>query len=99
MDIAADESSGAVWVASAYPKHSEDNNLTRLDPDTNRVVEEIPIESHSRYLGGAYDVAASPRCWCPHSSVLVTVVVLTAILPTLVAQRWFAPHKGETAAR
>lgn len=26
-------------------------------------------------------------------SVLVTVVVLTAILPTLVAQRWFPPHK------
>jgi Kef-type K+ transport system membrane component KefB len=25
-------------------------------------------------------------------SVLVTVVVLTAILPTLVAQRWFPPH-------
>lgn len=28
-------------------------------------------------------------------SVLVTVVVLTAILPTLVAQRWFAPHQEE----
>jgi hypothetical protein len=26
-------------------------------------------------------------------SVLVTVVVLTAILPTLVAQRWFTPLK------
>ena len=30
-------------------------------------------------------------------SVLVTVVVLTAILPTLVAQRWFSP--GEEANR
>jgi DNA-binding beta-propeller fold protein YncE len=57
LDIAADESSGAVWVASAYPKHSEDNNLTRVDPATNRVVEEIPIEAHSRWLGGAYNVA------------------------------------------
>ena len=42
LDIAADESSGAVWVASGYPKHSEDNNLTRVDPETNRVVEEDP---------------------------------------------------------
>jgi hypothetical protein len=30
-------------------------------------------------------------------SVLVTVVVLTAILPTLVAQRWFPPHKNKGA--
>jgi virginiamycin B lyase len=57
VDIAADESSEAVWVASAYPKHSEDNNLTRVDPATNRVVEEIPIEAHSRYFGGANNVA------------------------------------------
>ena len=58
VDIAADESSGAVWVASSYlpktyggydsPKYSEDKNLTRIDPETNRVVEEIPIEAHSR---------------------------------------------------
>jgi len=27
-------------------------------------------------------------------SVLVTVVVLTAILPTIVAQRWFAPPEA-----
>ncbi len=27
-------------------------------------------------------------------SVLVTVVVLTAILPTLVAQRWFTPPEA-----
>jgi hypothetical protein len=26
-------------------------------------------------------------------------VVLTAILPTLVAQRWFAPHQAQEAAR
>jgi Kef-type K+ transport system membrane component KefB len=32
-------------------------------------------------------------------SVLVTVVVLTAILPTLVAQRWFAPHKDKEVDR
>jgi Kef-type K+ transport system membrane component KefB len=32
-------------------------------------------------------------------SVLVTVVVLTAILPTLVAQRWFAPHKDKEVIR
>jgi hypothetical protein len=66
VDIATDESSGAVWVASAYlpkdyggydnPKYSEDRNLTRLDPETNRVVKEIPIEAHSQY-GGAGNVA------------------------------------------
>src|SRR5215217_2377736 len=66
VDIATDESSGAVWVASAYlpkdyggddnPKYSEDRNLTRVDPETNRVVEEIPIEAHSQY-GGAGNVA------------------------------------------
>ena len=66
-DIAADESSGAVWVASSYlpntyggydfPKYSEDRNLTRVDPETNRVVEEIPIETHSQYGGGAGNVA------------------------------------------
>ena len=32
-------------------------------------------------------------------SVLVTVVVLTAILSTLVAQRWFAPHQDKEANR
>lgn len=66
-DIAADENSGAVWVASSYlpkdfggydwPKYSEDRNLTRIDPETNHVVEEIPIETHSRYGGGAWNVA------------------------------------------
>jgi len=45
VDIAPDESSEAVWVASGYlpktyggddnPKYSEDRNLTRLDPETN----------------------------------------------------------------
>ena len=67
VDIAADESSGAVWVASGhlpkdyggydFPKYSEDRNLTRVDPTTNRVVEEIPIEAHSQYGGGANNVA------------------------------------------
>jgi hypothetical protein len=67
VGIAADENSGAVWVASVhlpkdyggydFPKYSEDRNLTRLDPATNRVVEEIPIEAHSHYGGGADDVA------------------------------------------
>jgi glutamine cyclotransferase len=67
LGIATDESSGAVWVASVYlpkdyggydfPKYSEDRNLTRIDPETNRVVEEIPIEAHSHYGGGANSVA------------------------------------------
>jgi DNA-binding beta-propeller fold protein YncE len=67
LDIATDECSGAVWVASTYlpktyggydfPKYSEDRNLTRIDPDTNRVAAEIPIEAHSHYGGGANNVA------------------------------------------
>jgi DNA-binding beta-propeller fold protein YncE len=67
LDIAADESSGAMWVASShlpktyggydFPKYSEDRNLTRVDPETNRVVEEIPIKTHSQYGGGAGNVA------------------------------------------
>ena len=67
MGIAADERSGAVWIASTHlpktrggddnPKYFKDNNLTRVDPTTNRVVEEIPIEAHSRYGGGAQNVA------------------------------------------
>src|SRR5829696_7064296 len=67
LDIATDECSGAVWVASThlpkdfggydFPKYSEDRNLTRIDPETNRVVEEIPIEAHSHYGGGAGNVA------------------------------------------
>jgi virginiamycin B lyase len=53
VDIATDESSGDVWVASV----SEDRKqLSRVDPATNRVVAEIPIAGHSRY-GGAQSVA------------------------------------------
>lgn len=66
LDVATDESSGPVWVASVYlskdydgydvPEHSEDRNLTRIDPETNRVVAEIPILADSPY-GGADKVA------------------------------------------
>jgi streptogramin lyase len=66
VDIATDEGSGAVWVAGLYlsktmsgldsPKYSEDRKLTRIDPETNRVVAEIPIEAHSPD-GGASSVA------------------------------------------
>jgi hypothetical protein len=66
VDIATDEGSGAVWVAGLYlpkdyegrdnPKYSEDRKLTRIDPQTNRVVAEIPIEADSPD-GGASSVA------------------------------------------
>ena len=66
VDIAADERSGAVWVAGLYlpkdyggrdnPKYSKDRNLTRVDPTTNRVVAEILIEAGSPD-GGASSVA------------------------------------------
>jgi hypothetical protein len=66
VDIATDERSGAVWVAGLYlpkdyggydlPKRSPDNKLSRVDPETNRVVAQIPIRADSPY-GGASSVA------------------------------------------
>ena len=66
VDVAADERSGAVWVASVYlpkdyggydsPGYSEDRNLTRVDPATNRVATQIPIRAGS-WDGGADHVA------------------------------------------
>jgi outer membrane protein assembly factor BamB len=66
VDIATAESSGAVWVAGLYlpkdysgrdsPEYSEDRKLTRIDPETNRVVAQIPIEADSPD-GGASSVA------------------------------------------
>ncbi len=58
-DVAVDEGSGAVWVASGsffLGEDSEHNKLSRVDPATNRVVAEIPIAAHARY-GGAQSVA------------------------------------------
>ena len=66
VDIAADESSGAVWVAGLDlsedyveydpPKYSEDRKLSRVDPAKNRVVAKIPIRAGSPD-GGAQSVA------------------------------------------
>jgi streptogramin lyase len=66
VDVAADERSGAVWVAGLYlpkdygrydiPEHSPDNKLTRVDSETNRVVAQIPIRADSPD-GGASSVA------------------------------------------
>ncbi len=66
VDVAADEESGAVWVAGLYLSEDydassasadpKDNKLTRIDPDTNRVVAEVPIAADSSY-GGAQNVA------------------------------------------
>jgi hypothetical protein len=59
VDISADESSGAVWVAglSLNNDKRENNKLSRVDPATNRVVAEIPIRTGSRYGSGASNVA------------------------------------------
>src|SRR5829696_1732662 len=67
VDIAADERSGAVWVAGLNlsedyveydpPEYSEDRKLSRVDPATNRVVAEIPIRA-GWPDGGAQSVAA-----------------------------------------
>jgi virginiamycin B lyase len=66
VDIATDQHSGDVWVAGLYlagnssgdfsQDDSEYNKLSRVDPATNRVVAEIPIQAGSRY-GGAWNVA------------------------------------------
>lgn len=65
VDIATDERSGDVWVASlhlqpfgteTHPEDSKDNKLSRIDPETNRVVAQIPIAANSRE-GGAQSVA------------------------------------------
>ncbi|MDQ4128506.1 MAG: hypothetical protein M3151_11255, partial [Actinomycetota bacterium] len=58
-DVAVDEGSGAVWVASGsffVGDGSEHNKLTRVDAATDRVVAEIPIAAREPE-GGAYRVA------------------------------------------
>ena len=66
VDVASDERGGAVWVAGLHfpedheerppPKHSGARKLTRVDPETNEVVAEIPVEEATPY-GGASGVA------------------------------------------
>jgi streptogramin lyase len=58
VEVAVDESSGAVWVAglSSWKPKPENNKLSRVDPETNRVVAEIPIRADARD-GGADNVA------------------------------------------
>ena len=58
-DVAVDEGSGAVWVASGsffLGEGFEHNKLSRVDAATNRVVAEIPIAAHEPE-GGAFRVA------------------------------------------
>ena len=59
VEIAADESSGAVWVGGVTLNYDkpENNKLSRVDPATNRVVAQIPIRAGVRYGGGASNVA------------------------------------------
>ena len=57
VDVAVDESSGAVWVGGvSWKTKPENNKLSRVDPETNRVVAEIPIRADARD-GGADNVA------------------------------------------
>jgi streptogramin lyase len=57
-DVAADEGSGAVWVASgSFAQEDSERELSRVDPETDRVVAQIPIAAQARY-GGAQGVAA-----------------------------------------
>ena len=66
VDIATDERSGDVWIAGLYmpedysedfsQQDSEYNKISRVDPQTNHVVAEIPIVASS-LEGGAQSVA------------------------------------------
>ena len=66
VDIATDERSGDVWIAGLYMpedysegfsrQDSEYNKISRVDPQTNHVVAEIPIVASS-LEGGAQSVA------------------------------------------
>ena len=85
LDIAVDESSGAVWVAGRSMDYDkpEDNKLSRVDPATNRVVAEIPIRAGVRICkyddpgclgGGAYAVAVGEGAvWVSSDDKLVKV--------------------------
>jgi streptogramin lyase len=50
-DVAADGGSGDVWVACWGGAEPEHNQLSRVDPEANRVVAQIPIVEHARYGG------------------------------------------------
>jgi len=68
VDIAVDESSGAVWVAgrslsNSPAEHSEDNKLSRVDPATDRVVAEIPIRASSPNGGVSNGVVSEGAVW------------------------------------
>ena len=66
VDVAVDERSGAVWVAGLYlPEDGDggdpredpgDRKLSRVDPETMRVVAEVPIRADAPH-GGARGVA------------------------------------------
>jgi hypothetical protein len=72
VDVAVDESSGAVWVAGQQNK-PENNKLSRVDPETNRVVAEIPIRAHARD-GGADNVAVGEgEVWVSSADKLLKV--------------------------
>jgi DNA-binding beta-propeller fold protein YncE len=55
-DVAADGGSGDVWVACWGGTEPEHNQLSRVDPEADRVVAQIPIVEHARY-GGPQGVA------------------------------------------
>ena len=55
-DVAADGGSGDVWVACYGGAEPEHNQLSRVDPEANRVVAQIPIVEPAQY-GGPQGVA------------------------------------------
>src|SRR5215207_1516078 len=75
------------------PEYSKDRNLTRVDPATNRVVEEIPIEAHSQYHGGAEKVAVGEGAvWVPGEGRLFKVDPTTNDVVDMVAVGDWSSH-------
>jgi streptogramin lyase len=75
VGIAADESSGAVWVGgvSLSDDERENEKLSRVDPETNRVVAEIPIPAAPMAFG-ADDVAVGEGAvWVSSADKLLKV--------------------------
>ena len=56
MDVAADGDSRDVWFACWGGAEPEYNKLSRVDPEANRMVAEVPIAEQARY-GGPQGVA------------------------------------------
>ena len=92
LDVAVDEKS--VWVAgvdnpesytaSTSPGYDEDRKLSRVDPETNRVIAEIPIKAGTRYGGAEFVAAGEGSVWASSGGELFGVDPATNEVKTVV---------------